>query len=48
MPPLFDSISDKTVVAMEDMRWIASRVESLNQDELQIDPKDVTLSRLTC
>ena len=39
---LFDSLSDKTVVAIEDMRWIASRVESLNQDELQIDPKDVT------
>nr|HPR20965.1 transcription-repair coupling factor [Proteiniphilum sp.] len=38
---LFDSLPGQTVIGVEDMRWIASRVESLNQDELHIDPKDV-------
>lgn len=38
---LFDSLPGRCVIGVEDMRWIASRVESLNQDELHIDPKDV-------
>ncbi len=38
---LFHSLPDKSVIAVEDMRWIASRVESITQDELHIDPKDV-------
>lgn len=52
--PAFKSADDKqasllsllppdSVVAIEDMRWIASRVESVNHDELHIDPKDVEL-----
>lgn len=37
---LFKSLPPTAVVALEDGRWIASRVESLNEDKLHIDPKD--------
>lgn len=39
---LFQSLPSDAIVGMEDMRWIMSRVESLNEDELHIDPKDVS------
>ncbi len=35
---LFDSLPADAVVGIEDMRWIASRVESINEDELRIHP----------
>lgn len=38
---LFDSLPSSTIVGVEDIRWISSRVESLNEDGLHIDPKDV-------
>ncbi len=38
---LFDSLPGEAVVAVEDLRWISSRVESLNRDELHIDLKEV-------
>jgi transcription-repair coupling factor (superfamily II helicase) len=38
---LFDSLPPSAIIGMEDSRWITSRVESLNEDELHIDPKDV-------
>jgi len=38
---LFDSLPASTIIGLEDIRWISSRVESLNEDELHIDPKDV-------
>ncbi len=40
---LFDSLPMTAVVGVEDARWIYSRVESLNEDELHIDPKEVDL-----
>ncbi len=38
---LFDSLPPSAIIGVEDIRWISSRVESLNEDELHIDPKDV-------
>jgi len=38
---LFDSLPTDSIIGMEDIRWITSRVESLNEDELHIDLKDV-------
>ncbi|WP_298649984.1 transcription-repair coupling factor [uncultured Proteiniphilum sp.] len=38
---LFHLLPAGSVIGTEDMRWIASRVESINEDELHIDPKDV-------
>ncbi len=38
---LFDSLPSSTIVGVEDIRWISSRVESLNEDGLHIDPKVV-------
>lgn len=38
---LFNSLPRSAVLGVEDARWINSRVESLNQEELHIDPKDV-------
>ncbi|MEA5129077.1 MAG: transcription-repair coupling factor [Proteiniphilum sp.] len=37
---LFGLLPGDSVIGTEDMRWIASRVESINEDELHIDPKD--------
>lgn len=37
---LFGLLPTGSVIGTEDMRWIASRVESINEDELHIDPKD--------
>ena len=37
---LFGLLPEGSVIGTEDMRWIASRVESINEDELHIDPKD--------
>src|SRR5690554_4377800 len=39
---LFNSLPSDAIVGIEDIRWITSRVESLNEDELHIDPKDVS------
>lgn len=39
---LFDALPADSIIGMEDIRWITSRVESLNEDELHIDLKDVT------
>ena len=38
---LFDSLPSSTIVGVEDIRWVSSRIESLNEDKLHIDPKDV-------
>ncbi|MDD4778282.1 MAG: transcription-repair coupling factor [Fermentimonas sp.] len=40
---LLNSLPDSSVIGIDDLRWIASRVESLNEDDLHIDidPKDV-------
>jgi len=38
---LFNSLPADAIIGVEDMRWIISRVESLHDDELHIDPKDV-------
>lgn len=38
---LFESLPSSAIIGVEDIRWISSRVESLNEDELHIDPKDV-------
>jgi transcription-repair coupling factor (superfamily II helicase) len=38
---LFGLLPGNAVIGTEDMRWIASRVESINGDELHIDPRDV-------
>jgi len=38
---LFDALPADSIIGIEDIRWITSRVESLNEDELHIDPKDV-------
>jgi transcription-repair coupling factor (superfamily II helicase) len=37
---LFDLLPDDAVIGTEDMRWIASRVEAINGEEVSIDPKD--------
>lgn len=37
---LFDALPSDAVLGIEDVRWIASRVESLSEDALRIDPKD--------
>lgn len=37
---LFGLLPRDTVIGTEDMRWIASRVVSINEDELHIDPRD--------
>ncbi len=42
---LFDSLPPQSVVGIEDLRWIASRVESINEDELHIHPQDVDFTR---
>ena len=34
---LFDSVPRETIIAIEDIRWIESRVESICNDELSID-----------
>lgn len=39
---LFSSLPADAIIGVEDMRWIISRVESVHDDELHIDPKDVT------
>lgn len=39
---LFDALPASSIIGMEDLRWISNRVESLNEDELHIDPQDVT------
>lgn len=38
---LFELLPAASVIGTEDMRWIASRVKSLREDVLHIDPKDV-------
>ncbi|MDD3187956.1 MAG: transcription-repair coupling factor [Fermentimonas sp.] len=40
---LFSSLPSSSIIGIEDIRWIASRVESLNGDDLHIDinPNDV-------
>jgi transcription-repair coupling factor (superfamily II helicase) len=40
---LFSLLPAGSVIGTEDMRWIASRVESINEDKLHIDPKDENL-----
>ncbi|MDD3789442.1 MAG: transcription-repair coupling factor [Petrimonas sp.] len=42
---LFDSLPPQSVVGIEDLRWIASRVEFINEDELHIHPQDVDFTR---
>lgn len=37
----FDALPSDAIVGIEDMRWIESRVESILEDELHIDLKDV-------
>ena len=37
---LFDLLPPDAFIGLEDIRWITSRVESLNNDDLHIDPKD--------
>ena len=37
---LFDSLPHSAIIGIEDMRWITSRIESLHEDELHIDPSD--------
>ena len=34
---LFSFMSENSIVGIEDMRWVMSRIESLNDDELHID-----------
>jgi transcription-repair coupling factor (superfamily II helicase) len=34
---LFDSLPSETIIGIEDIRWIESRVESINNDDLSID-----------
>lgn len=40
---LFDSLPSDAIIGIDDLQWITSRVESLNEDELHItiDPEDV-------
>lgn len=40
---LFELLPVGTVVATEDMRWITGRIESINGDELHINPQDVEM-----
>ena len=42
---LFGSLPPQSVVGIEGLRWIASRVESINEDELHIHPQDVDFTR---
>lgn len=37
---LFDSLPKDSVVGIQDLRWIVSRIESLNNDSLKINPQD--------
>lgn len=37
---LFNLLPASAVIGIEDARWVDSRVESLNEDRLHIDPKD--------
>ena len=38
---LFDSLPKKAIIGIEDIRWISSRIESISNDEMRIDPQDV-------
>jgi transcription-repair coupling factor (superfamily II helicase) len=42
---LFDSLPAATIVGIDDMRWIASRVESLSEDELRVNPQEADFVR---
>jgi transcription-repair coupling factor (superfamily II helicase) len=42
---LFDSLSDNSIIGIDDMRWITSRIESLNEDELRINPQEADFVR---
>lgn len=37
---LFSLLPSESLIGIEDIRWIVSRVESINEDELHIDPQD--------
>jgi transcription-repair coupling factor (superfamily II helicase) len=38
---LFDMLPPETIVGIEDLQWITSRIESINKNELHIDPQEV-------
>jgi len=38
---LFDLLPSESIIGIEDIQWITSRIESINEDELHIDPQEV-------
>ncbi|MDR0333269.1 MAG: transcription-repair coupling factor [Dysgonamonadaceae bacterium] len=42
---LFDSLPTNSIIGIDDIRWIASRIESLNEDELRINPQEADFVR---
>ncbi len=38
---LFDLLPPESIIGIEDIQWITSRIESINEDELHIDPQEV-------
>ena len=38
---LFDMLPPETIIGIEDIQWITSRIESINENELHIDPQEV-------
>lgn len=38
---LFDLLPSETIIGIEDIQWITSRVSAINEDELHIHPQDV-------
>ena len=40
---LFDLLPQNAILGIEDIRWVESRVESISEDTLQIDPEDVEM-----
>jgi transcription-repair coupling factor (superfamily II helicase) len=42
---LFDSLPADSIVGIDDIRWISSRIESLNENELRINPQEADFVR---
>jgi transcription-repair coupling factor (superfamily II helicase) len=42
---LFDSLPVDAIIGIDDIRWIASRIESLNEDGLRINPQEADFVR---
>ncbi len=38
---LFDLLPSESIIGIEDIQWITSRIESINEDELHINPQEV-------